>query len=441
MERVYLKINKHVEPPVSRSAKSSKADFTAVSLFSGCGGFCDGIEMAGFDVRVSVELDRFAIQSYKFNFPKTPLVHGDVSDFLKDSAEGTIRKYKLRHIDLVFGGPPCQGYSQIGTRDLLDERNILYKQFSRVVNRLRPRMFLMENVPNLLLMNRGQFRDEILQEFRRIGYGNATFVKVTSADFGVPQVRQRVVFLGVRDEDEFTVDLRQAFEAALDSLRVRRHFTVDEALSDLPKHVVPSGGTLKYPISRSLSQLQKMMRLDFSLGAFTKAAKNSRGIGSLPRLLYNHHTKEIQQKRARLISFLKQGAKGDSLPKHIWNGARPEKWRRLHPAAPSYTILAQMHRDLSEWIHPHLDRWITVREAARLQSFHDGFVFQGSEWQQLKQLGNAVPPILALALGRAAKTVLNDSVQKPATRSRRFGVKRRLPRQSLAPLAKIGERE
>jgi DNA (cytosine-5)-methyltransferase 1 len=427
-----LATRKHGRMLVPKGSVNTKRSLSAVSLFSGCGGFCDGIEVAGFDVRASVEVDKFAVETYRFNFPKTPLIHGDVSDFLSKPRDGTIEKYRLQGIDLVFGGPPCQGYSQIGTRNLHDVRNVLYKEFSRIVNTLRPKLFLMENVPNLLLMNKGQFRKEILREFVRIGYSSATFVKVTAADFGVAQVRQRVVFLGTRDEDEISVDLRQAFEAALQKSRVLRHFTVDEALSDLPDDVAPSGNSLAYPISRTLSELQKMMRLDFSKGAYTKALKNARGIGSLPRMLYNHHTKEIRAKRAHLISMLKPGCKADSLPKNIWNGARPEKWRRLHPEAPSYTILAQMHRDLSEWVHPHLNRWITVREAARLQSFHDGFVFQGSEWQQLKQIGNAVPPILALALGRAARAVLTAFGQIKTTRKRGVMNQRRLSSISLA---------
>jgi DNA (cytosine-5)-methyltransferase 1 len=149
------------------------------------------------------------------------------------------------------------------------------------------------------------------------------------------------------------------------------------------------------------------MRLDTAGGPYSKVAKRQRAIGKDDALLlHNHHTKEMQAKRAHLISFLKPGAKADSLPKEIWNGARPEKWRRLHPDLPSYTILAQMHRDLSEWVHPWLERWITVREAARLQSFHDGFVFKSSEWQQLKQVGNAVPPLLAYAAARMVKSVL-----------------------------------
>ena len=129
------------------------------------------------------------------------------------------------------------------------------------------------------------------------------------------------------------------------------------------------------------------LRLDRD-GRWYTAEYKTRAAGR-HRRLHNHHTKEIQQRRRDLIALLQPGAKADSLPKEVWNGARPEKWRRLDPDRPAYTILAQMHRDLSEWVHPYYQRWITVREAARLQSFHDGFVFQTSEWQMLKQVGNA----------------------------------------------------
>jgi DNA (cytosine-5)-methyltransferase 1 len=170
--------------------------------------------------------------------------------------------------------------------------------------------------------------------------------------------------------------------------------------------VVDSGKVMSYPAAKNLSPYMKVMRLDSAGKPYSKAAKRLRGIGRGKIELHNHHTKEMQAKRAHLISFLKPGQKADSLPKSIWNGARPEKWRRLHPDLPSYTILAQMHRDLSEWVHPKRERWITVREAARLQSFHDGFVFKSSEWQMLKQIGNAVPPLLAYAAGRMADAIL-----------------------------------
>jgi DNA (cytosine-5)-methyltransferase 1 len=393
------------------------SQLTAVSLFAGCGGFCEGIELAGFKIKCAVELDRFAAETYRHNFPNSPLFEGDIARFLNTPGDDHIAKYGLKNVDLVFGGPPCQGYSQIGPRDLKDPRNHLFEEFSRVVETLKPKLFFMENVPNLLLLNKGHFRDLILEEFARIGYSNTTYLKVSAADYGVPQLRQRVVFVGIRDDLSIDGSLRNVCETILSKLALLKPFSVDEAISDLPNAVVPSGETMRYPAAKRISDFQKMMRLDTGAAPYSQAVKRRRGIGRSETLLHNHHTKEIQKRRAHLISLLKPGEKADSLPKHIWDGKRPEKWRRLHPKLPSYTILAQMHRDLSEWVHPHLDRWITVREAARLQSFHDGFVFVGSEWQQLKQIGNAVPPLLAYALGKTAKGVLRHLVKAKTSKA------------------------
>lgn len=401
----------NANPPVKRG-KSGRP--TALSLFSGCGGFCEGIESSGFEIPAAVELDRFACQTYRYNFPRTNLFEGSVADFLVDGA-GHREQYGLQSVDLVFGGPPCQGFSQIGMRRLDDERNELYLEFTRIVATLRPKVFLMENVPNLALMNKGHFKRLILKEFAEIGYSNALMLRVSADEFGVPQTRQRVIFLGTRDEDRLTFDLESLAECVLEGLKVERPVTVREAIDDLPDQIVHSGETMPYPKPSKLSQFQRDMRLDTDGLHYTRASKRKRGLGAGPDLLHNHHTKEIQARRAHLISFLEPGAKADSLPKEIWNGARPEKWRRLHPDLPSYTILAQMHRDMSEWVHPRLPRWITVREAARLQSFHDGFIFQGSEWQQLKQIGNAVPPLLGNALGHLAQEILSALETAEAT--------------------------
>ena len=359
-------------------------------------------------------MDRYSCETYRHNFPKTPLFEGDIHGFLRGPDDGHKEKYGLDEVDLVFGGPPCQGYSQIGPRDLADDRNGLYLQYARVVGALPPRAFLMENVPNLLLMKKGHFRDAILRHFAGLGYANTTFVKVSAADFGVPQARERVFFFGTRDDLPMEPALRDYAMAALDRSRVTRPVTVREAIGDLPEGIVHSGEAMAYPEAAAVTPFMREMRLDHAGSLYSKAAKRRRGLGPKDEaVLHNHHTKEIQEKRKALIALLAPGAKADSLPKDVWNGARPEKWRRLHPDLPSYTILAQMHRDLSEWVHPGLERWITVREAARLQSFHDGFVFRSSEWQMLKQIGNAVPPLLAYAAARMMRAVIAASAGKP----------------------------
>jgi DNA (cytosine-5)-methyltransferase 1 len=254
-------------------------------------------------------------------------------------------------------------------------------------------MFIMENVPNILLMAGGKFRDSIIRNFRNAGYANATYIRVLATDFGIPQTRERIFFLGTRDDVDRHHDLSNVAEAFLSDFKVTLPTTVNQAIGDLPAIVVPSGSTLQYPSFKGVpSNFLRMMRLDFAEDPFTTEAKQRRAMGLTAPMLHNHHTKEIGTTRAELISHLDPGDKADRLPPHLWNGVRGGKWRRLHPDRPSHTILAHADRDLSEWIHPEFDRWITVREAARLQGFHDGWVFRSSESQMFRQIGNAVPP-------------------------------------------------
>jgi DNA (cytosine-5)-methyltransferase 1 len=402
---------------------------TAVSLFSGCGGFCAGVELAGFEIKASVERDKYAAMTYRRNFPHVPLFEGDIAEFLTNDPVSPA--LASEEIDLVFGGPPCQGFSQIGTRDPKDERNDLYLEYLRVVRALRPIVCLMENVPNLLLLRKGFYRERILRDFAKSGYKNCAVLLITASDHGVPQKRQRAMFVGVRDGYSLPLDLRSLCESLLESQRRKAIVTVWEAIGDLPEEVVDSGETMPYMRKAPTNPFQREMRLRTDGAVLSAAYKADQGIKGLQVRLHNHHTKEMQDRRRRLITHLKPGLKADSLPKSFWDGLRPEKWRRLHPDWPSHTILAQMHRDLSEFVHPTLDRWITVREAARLQSFHDGFIFEGSEWQQLKQIGNAVPPLMGLTAANVAVGVLTEIGALKRARSFRPG----LAVQTTLPLA------
>ena len=237
------------------------------------------MEAAGFHVMAAVELDKFACETYRNNFPRTPLFEGDVHDFLK-AGSGHTQTYGLDDVDVVFGGPPCQGFSQIGKRDLDDERNELYQQYARIVSDVRPRVFLMENVPNLALMNKGHFMHLILKHFAALGYSNTVMLRVSADDFGVPQTRQRVIFLGTRDDLEFKYDLGSYAAAILEGLKVDRPVTVAEAIDDLPDEVVASGDTLPYVKTRAPSWFQKDMRLDYDGVHYSKTEKRQRGLGS-----------------------------------------------------------------------------------------------------------------------------------------------------------------
>lgn len=386
---------------------------TAVSLFSGAGGFCEGVRLAGWNVVCAVESDPQACLTHAANFADVALYKGDIARFLQDEQPGVpgLRELTAQKIDMVYGGPPCQGFSQIGPRNFADPRNRLYEEFVRVVRLLRPRTFVMENVPNMLAMKNGHFKARILDAFREAGYSRTAILPAIASDFGVPQHRRRVFVFGIRDRLPFTGDFEKAVKALVEREKSDTIVTVREALSDLPETVSDDNAPLPYPKKPGgrYSDFQKLMRLDWDHELLTSERKRT---GLAEDALHNHHTKGIEARRKKIIAAIRPGARGDSLPAALWNGTRGHKWRRLDPEKPSYTILAQMHRDLSEWIHPTHDRWITVREAARLQSFHDGFVFHGSEWQQLKQVGNAVPPLMSRAVARAVTGLLAQMHRK-----------------------------
>lgn len=388
---------------------------TAVSLFSGAGGFCDGVRLAGWNVVCAVESDPQACRTHAANFSDVALFKGDIAGFLQDEQPGvpSLRDLAARKIDMVYGGPPCQGFSQIGPRNLGDPRNRLYEEFVRVVRLLRPRAFVMENVPNMVAMKNGHFRTKILDAFREVGYSRTAILPVVASDFGVPQHRRRVFVFGIRDRLPFAGDFEETIKALVEREKSDTLVTVREALSDLPETVSEDDGPLPYPKKPGgrYSDFQKLMRLDWDHELLPSARKRK---NLAEDELHNHHTKGIEARRMKIIAAIQPGARGDSLPAALWNGTRGHKWRRLDPEKPSYTILAQMHRDLSEWIHPTHDRWITVREAARLQSFHDGFIFHGSEWQQLKQVGNAVPPLMGRAVARAVSGLLDHKPRQPS---------------------------
>lgn len=386
--------------------------YSSLSLFSGIGGLCEGFKLAGFNVQGAAELDKYACASYRANFPDIPLYEGDIKEFLVSGSEefqnqrATFLKDRL---DVLFGGPPCQGFSQIGPRDPFDERNELYLQMCRIADITNPKVIVIENVPNLLLMKKGMFKDRIISALRDHGYGNVALLKLSASDFGVPQARHRVFFIAVRD-DLIDISAQSIFESvAMDNIRPM--VTTLEALSDLPEEIAEdSGVTLPYPSAEGnpdLSDFQREMRLDTDGRLYARDKKVTTHLHHASGInLHNHHTKDVQERRKKIISLLKPGQKANSLPKELWDNKRPEKWRRFDGNKPAHTLLAHMHRDMSEWIHPVYDRWITVREAMRLQSFHDGFVLETSEWQQLKQVGNAVPPLLGRIPALTTKAIL-----------------------------------
>jgi DNA (cytosine-5)-methyltransferase 1 len=231
-----------------------------------------------------------------------------------------------------------------------------------------------------------------LDNFRALGYENAHILQLDAADFGVPQIRKRIFVVATQNDVPLSAPLADIMRDSLHRAH-RPRVSVSEAIGDLPGRVWPSGhGMMPHEATAA--------------SAYARAAR--RGSPGLT----HHHTKDVRDDRRReIMAALAPGADGSSLPPELFSGSRTMKWRRLHPHRPSPTVLANAGKDLSSWIHPVHDRFITVREAARLQGFPDTFVFPVSESAALTQNGNAVPPALAQAVAGALAEALGGGVE------------------------------
>lgn len=342
-----------------------------IDLFSGVGGLSLGFREEGFEVVLANEIDPEISYAYKMNHPQANMINEDITKLDIASVFGP-----YRDADVVAGGPPCQGFSQKGSRNIMDDnRNFLFKYYYDVVKFVRPRYFVMENVPNLLTSENGFFRDQILDLFAELGYG-LDYGVLNANDFGVPQLRRRAVILGKLGGGD-SVKLPEPVAAKV---------SIEDAIWDLAYLNSGEGAEVQEYLKAPGSDYQRRMR---------RKAK----------LLHNHVStrhSELALERLRMIPI---GAGREVLPEeHLTKSIYSGTWSRMIKDEPSVTITTRFDTPSSgRFTHPFLDRAITVREAARLQSFPDHFVFYGSKSSQMKQVGNAVPPLLAQALAKQIK--------------------------------------
>ncbi len=344
-----------------------------IDLFAGVGGLSLGFEKAGFDIVMANEYDSSIATAYQYNHKNTKMIVGDITSI---DLNGIFGKYVGR-IDVIIGGPPCQGFSQKGQRKTInDERNFLFKYYVNVVDLVKPTYFVMENVPNLLTAEKGYFRKELIELFDTIGY-KLNMGVLNASDYGVPQNRRRAVIIG--KYRNVAPELPKALHKTV---------TIWDAISDLA--FLNSGeGTeeqeYKFPPE---SDYEKMLR-------------------GKCNVLHNHvatRHSAVALKRLAMIppNAGKEVLPEDQLTKSIYSGT----WTRMRKDEVSVTITTRFDTPSSgKFTHPYLNRAITVREAARIQSFPDDFVFIGNKGSQMKQVGNAVPPLLAKAI---AQTIMDD---------------------------------
>lgn len=341
--------------------------YTFIDLFAGCGGLSLGFENAGFKNLLAIDNWQDALDTYARNRESARTLCADISTLEPDKVR---KQYNINKVSVIVGGPPCQGFSVAGKRIVEDKRNELYKSFVRFVDVFRPNAFVLENVPNILSLGGGIVRDAILGDFEKLGY-SVNFKVMLASDYGVPQNRRRAVFVGFNNGATFR------FPEAI----VRKKVTSKEALSDLPEDSVTEGGLY---ILEPQSEYQKVIR------------KGSDGI-------FNHEVTIHTEQTRHIIAMVPDGGNYKDLPQELQYTRKVHiAWTRLNSQKPSFTI------DCGHNHHFHYlyNRVPTVRESARIQSFPDTFVFYGNKGSQLKQVGNAVPPMMAYAIAKQIKDIL-----------------------------------
>ncbi|MHA1439242.1 MAG: DNA cytosine methyltransferase [Promethearchaeota archaeon] len=368
-----------------------------MDLFCGAGGLTLGFEMANFSVDFAVELEKNYCKTYIFNNPRSICLNTDITNL---NCENIANKYvKNKKIRGIIGGPPCMGFSTVGNRKLNDPRNMLVYCFIKWVNYFKPDFFVMENVPGILSMAKGQIVEKIIKLFKKINY--SCILKVLlAADYGVPQIRQRVFFIGTQNQSFSSLKIQKTHKKdnkqknLLNKDKLPSFLTVKEAFSDILE-ITPftkeySDDLFKEYKQSPKTQYQEYLRKD-SEGLFDHFAPN--------------HSKLVKER----ISHIKQGENHSSLPrKYQLKGGYPNIYGRLHLEKPADTITGNCGcvSAPGRFIHPTQDRAISVREAARLQSFPDNYRFFGNMKDKYKQVGNAVPPLMAYAVAMAIKEIL-----------------------------------
>lgn len=337
-----------------------------LDLFSGCGGLSLGFQQAGCHVVLGIDNDAAALNTFRLNHPGSL---GENVDLFADDAIDRIENIlDGKKVDIIVAGPPCQGFSLTGPRKFDDPRNSLYLRVLEAVERFRPKGFVIENVRGMASLYGGQIKDEIVRRFSLLGY-NVSWRIVCAADYGVPQLRHRLIFVGIPAE-------KGAFEFPKPKLSKEHYLGCRDAIGDLPSREDELGEETDHYVMPPQTAYQKLMR------------------GECTALTNHVGTKHSDYVKS-VIRLVPPGGNYKDLPPGVGESRKFNvAWTRYHPDRPSNTVDTG-HRN---HFHYEYDRVPTVREFARLQSFPDNFVFTGTKTQQNRQVGNAVPPLLGQAL-------------------------------------------
>ena len=353
-----------------------------LDLFCGCGGISEGFRLAGYKVVGGLDLNEEAVNTYSSNFPEAISLAGDILEF--DDAK--IKEiFGEKEVEVIVGGPPCQGFSNANRwqKENADPRNKLFFEYLKFVKVLSPKAIVIENVRGILTKDGGYAQKRIVSLLNGLGY-DVTSAVLNAADFGVPQNRFRAFFVGIKKDQNY-----KSFN--FEDLIKKPTITVKEAISEL------------YQFEESVTDIHKIKN--------KPKTEYQRYLRSADNKIKNHpiiYPAELTQER---IKHVPQGGNWRDIPDDLFKNQRSNRhssaFKRLAEDSVSVTIdTGNAH---SNYFHPICNRIPSVREAARIQSFKDSFNFLGSRSSQYKQIGNAVPPLLAYALATSLKSILNKN--------------------------------
>ncbi len=389
--------------------------FTSIDLFAGAGGFTLGFEQAGFSSLVAVENDPHCVECLSINFPNIKILGEDIRNI---SGNAILEEANLNigEVDVVVGGPPCQGFSLIGLRDSKDPRSGLIFEFHRIVSEVKPKVFIMENVPGMLSASGGMFVDKLIQLLETDGYKVVKPIQILNAlNYGVPQARRRVFIMGIREDLDLQISYPPITHIYKNSKKKGYNIldlelsngllqtpTVRDAIFDLPDvdkyhHLIESDQT-KYT-KEPFSRYARIMRgYECDPGSRTKPPKN------WPSEICTGCRRTIHGEV--LTNRFKETLNGQTVP--------ISRLFKLDWDDVANTLRAGTPRERGAYssprpVHPSQPRVLTVREGARIQSFPDWHRFHITKWHGFRQVGNAVPPLLARAVAFSVRKALENS--------------------------------
>lgn len=369
-------------------------NYNTIDLFCGAGGLSLGFQQAGFNILAGIDFDDAALDTYEHNLGGAKALKEDLykpEEAWKDVEEAIDNK----KIDMIIAGPPCQGFSLTGARDLNDTRNKLYLAVVKAVEHFKPDAFLIENVPGMATLYKGVVKEQIINTFEDLGYAVSVTPKpLLAANYGVPQMRKRMFFVGFRKDLGYSY-----FDFPKPYLDPEHYVTSGDAISDLPSLQDELGENVADYTIPAKTDYQKLMR---------------KGSNKLFNHVATKHTDYVKW----VISQVPEGGNYKDLPDGVGTSRKfNEAWTRYDSHKPSRTIDTG-HRN---HFHYKWNRVPTVRENARLQSFPDRFEFLGTKTQQNRQVGNAVPPLLAQAVADKIKKHI-DGNDKPYEKQLDLGI-------------------